>query len=115
MNKWAAIILLVIFSSLAAFGAYVAGDRKDQIDSLKRQLVVQNVQLTKENRAAISNAYKAGLIACGNEDIEFLNDTADEYRGTLFAKILREWAMTWAYDEDRLQEMVEDYMSGEVY
>lgn len=114
-NKWLTVAIVVTFCSIAIAAAIVAGNRKNEIESLKEQLLVQNVQLTEQNRAAISDAYKAGLIACGNEDIQFLNDTAYEYRGTLFARILRNWAKTWAYDEDRLQEMVEDYMSGEVH
>lgn len=118
MTKKSELALVVFIVSLCAFAVYAgvtAGLRKDQIDDLKQQLLVQNVQLTEQNRAAISDAYKAGLIACGNEDIQFLNDTAYEYRGTLFAKILRNWADTWAYDEDTLREMVESYMTEEVH
>lgn len=114
MREWGLWVLIgmvtVFFASTTLF-AYQLNEQKQY----NQKLVVQNVQQTKQDRAAISDAYKAGLIACGNEDIQFLNDTAYEYRDTLFARILRSWARTWAYDEDRLREMVEDYMSGEVY
>lgn len=115
INKWGA-ILVVAFCLLAAFCAYVAGDRKDQIDDLKKQLVVQNVQLTKQIRQVKADSFRDGLITCGNEDVKYLNERADYYQEIAgvnpLSKLMREWAQTWTYDDATLNEMTESYMDG---
>lgn len=102
----AAIVALLGLSTYMAF-------KMDDMDKKNKALIAQNVALTAQARADVSDAFKMGIITCTNEDVKFLNDTADEYSGTLFAKIIRNWAQTWAYDEDRLQELVNRYMDGE--
>lgn len=119
MSKWATVILIVCMMALAAGSAVIAGQRKDEVDALKKQLVVQNVQLTQKMREVKADAYRDGLITCGNEDIAYLNEQADYYQSLAGAnplsKLMRQWAQTWGYDDDTLNQMTEEYMDGGSY
>lgn len=108
------IALAVLVCGIAALCVIlcISIQQKNTLQQQKDELIVQNVQLTKQKNIDISNAYKAGLITCGNEDVAFLMDTANEYNGTLFGRILRDWANGWAYDDSTLRTMVEKYMEG---
>ena len=115
-SRWIIVCILVIICAIATVAAIVAGQRLDTINDLKQQnkeLVVQNVQLTKDARQAEAEAFKMGLITCSNEDVDYLNDLANEYAGTPLAKMFRQMAMGWAYDDDTMQSMIESYMEGD--
>jgi hypothetical protein len=98
-----------------AIVAFMFANEANEQKQRNEQLIVQNVQLTKEMRQTKADAYKDGLIACGNEDVDYLNGLADEYGGAL-GKLFRDMAMGWAYDDDTMRAMIESYMDeGTVY
>lgn len=116
MNRWIMVVLLVLLCAVGVVASIIAGMRLDEIKQLDKQnkaLVVQNVQLTKDSRNAEAEAFKMGLITCGNEDVDYLNELAVEYSGNALGKLFLQMAQTWAYDEDTLQMMVDGYMNGD--
>lgn len=114
-NNILLVILIVGLMALAAGAAIIAGARLDEVNELKAQLKAQNIALTKKAHENKADAFRAGIIACTNEDVEFLNDMADEVGGPV-GKLFRDWAQTWAYDDDTMNLMTEEYMNdGQSY
>jgi hypothetical protein len=113
LDRWILVTVLIFIASVAAIAGVVAEQRLDTIHSLEHQLVVQNVQLTKQANAAKAESYRLGIIACTNEDVAWLTKLANDYYGTTLGRIFRKMAENWTYDDDVLNQMVEDYMSDD--
>lgn len=97
---------------------FICASQKTDLQRQKDALVIQNVQLTKDVREAKADAFKAGLITCGNEDITFLNEESAFWESEgqpELAGYFNDLAQTWAYDEDTLQAMIDDYMNGDTH
>jgi hypothetical protein len=115
MNRWIIAGLMVFFIFLAGGVAMYAGNLREELNKCKQQnqaALVQNVQLTKDVRQAKADGFKAGLITCSNEDVEWLNELGSEYSGTKLGDIFTSMAQGWAYDDDTMSEMVSTYMTG---
>lgn len=98
----------------AVYSQYkVASTEAELLIHEKASLIAQNKAITAKARADVSDAFKMGIIACTNEDVEYLNEVAYEYSGTPFGKIISEWAKNWAYDDSTLDEMVSSFMNGD--
>lgn len=119
VNKWGLVTITIIWAVIAITAGLVAGQRKDTIDVLKhdnRVLVAQNKQLTADIAAAKADAFRAGIIACENEDVAFLNEKAEYFYsldttiGTLLGDYFDGMAQSWTYDDNTLNEMTESYM-----
>jgi len=117
MSKWATVAVIVLLMTIGIVAALVAGSRLDTIHELE----AKNAMMMKSNKALTvkasedkADAFRAGIIACTNEDVEFLNDMADEVGGPV-GKLFRDWAETWAYDDDTMNMMTEEYMHGQSY
>ena len=108
-NTIALVVVMVAVGVLALYGSIIAGVRLDTIKELEQQnkeLVVQNVQ-NKEQ------AYRDGILACQEEDINVLNALADESTNSTLSNIFLKLAGMWSYDQSTLDAMVEAYMKGD--
>ena len=114
MNRNSATIFsLVVAFVVVAIIAFMAMNQRDAAKSLNEKLVVQNVQLAKDVRTATVRAFRDGLIVCGNEDIAYFQGVADQYPNTAVADVFNRMADNWAYDDDKMDELTEDYMDKE--
>lgn len=109
---------ILAYSTLAAFVAVLClatymSFKLDDLEKKNKALIANNMAMTKQSQADVSDAFKMGIITCTNEDVDFLNEIADEYDNTVFGKIIREWAQTWAYEDDYIQKLVDEYMNGD--
>lgn len=107
------VVTLALLLFATCVGIAIQADNYSNLEKKYNAVVLENKQQTQQARADVSNAFKMGIITCSNEDVDFLNSVAYEYDGTAFGKIIANWADTWAYDEDRLQELIDGYMSEE--
>jgi hypothetical protein len=102
-----------VFLGVAIAGAFSTAMFANELNAQKKYnevLVVQNVQFTKDMREAKAVSYRMGILACGNEDVSYLNSLAADYQGTVLGKLFKQMAMNWSYDDDTLNQMVESYM-----
>jgi hypothetical protein len=109
-DKYGVAFLCVCLLILAAASFIVAGQR-DSYKEKNEKLIVNNIALTKELNETKAGSYRMGIIACGNEDVSYLNGLASDYQGTALGKLFQQMAMNWTYDDDTLNQMVESYMS----
>ena len=109
----ATIFSLVVAFVVVAIIAFMSMNQRDAAKSLNEKLVVQNVQLAKDVRTATVRAFRDGLIVCGNEDIAYFQGVADKYPNTAVADVFNRMADNWAYDDDKMDELTEDYMDKE--
>lgn len=115
MRDYAVYLLGVVAAVLCVF-LFISYKDNNRLEEQLKASTVQNVQLTKQMREVKADAFRAGITACTNEDIEFLNEMSDELaKYPEFSKLFHDWAQTWAYDEDTLNQMVETYMEGDTH
>lgn len=112
LNTVGAVTLaLLLFATCV--GIAIQADNYSELEKNYNAVVLANQRQAEQTREDVSDAFKMGIITCSNEDVDFLNSIAYEYDGTPFGKIIANWADTWAYDEDTLQGLIEEYMEEE--
>ena len=103
---------------------FAKGDSYDEAPGAYKDIVT--VMNDQQDLVAVTHTLRPlavikrdGLITCGNEDVEYLNEQADYYKSLVGAnplsKLMRQWAQTWGYDDDTLNQMTEEYMDGGSY
>ena len=92
---------------------FISTSMRYDVQRKRDALAVQNVQLAKDVRTATVRAFRDGLIVCGNEDIAYFQGVADQYPNTAVADVFNRMADNWAYDDDKMDELTEDYMDKE--
>jgi predicted negative regulator of RcsB-dependent stress response len=103
--------LVVFIIAVTTLFTYTDWQKDQQIEKNKA-LIAANVALTKKLNAEKADAFKMGLITCENEDIATFNDLALEYEGTALGQMFESMANNWAYDDETMQSMIEEFMNG---
>ncbi len=117
MTKRITAVEVILGIALVAMCAlmFICYSQKKDLEVQVKQETIQNVQLTNKIREVKADSFRAGLITCGNEDVEWLNERADYYNAISsnnpLSKLMKDWAQTWTYDDATLNSMTEAYMA----